>query len=352
MSYKKSLLNIICPLFLVFAFNFVGMAQNTDSPDSDLNLPKSEEALSLGEKLFTGNCQRCHFICEQGIGPALAGVNKRRHQEWLIRFIKNSQKVIASGDPYARHLQSSYNNVVMPNFETLTNVEIRSILSYIDERTINTYDTEMQNSTTMRNLDVDITDPQKSKKVDYYHHSTNLKIPESKRSVVRGEQLFRNHCEQCHEICAEKIGPPLATVTDRRPLPWLMDFIKNPQEVIEQGDEYAIFLWSQYDEMMVPTSLKEEEILDILAFIRHESGSPVHISGTSSPNSYQSDGVPAKVPEGANGKSLDEEEANTSLVVGQVALAVIMVLTIVIFAYFLIKIYRNMHRNKSKIDED
>ena len=54
-----------------------------------------------GEALFKANCTSCHAVKEKVIGPALMGVSKRRPEDWLIKWIKNSQAVIKSGDEYA-----------------------------------------------------------------------------------------------------------------------------------------------------------------------------------------------------------------------------------------------------------
>jgi cytochrome c2 len=69
-------------------------------------------AQSDGEKLFKQICIACHTI-GQGklIGPDLANVHKRQSEEWIIRFIKSSQSVIKSGDPYATALYHFTKNI-------------------------------------------------------------------------------------------------------------------------------------------------------------------------------------------------------------------------------------------------
>jgi len=242
-----------------------------------------EETLKSGEKLFLANCSNCHFICKQSIGPALAGINKRRDRDWLINFIRNSQEVIGSGDAYAQHLFHNFNSAVMPNFENLSNEEIVSILKFIDKETLDGFDAP---DTVKTHADQNIQIKNPGKKKDYYGISTDLRYPESLVNVVKGKQLFFDHCATCHDICEEKIGPPLANITFRRPLPWLIDFIRDPVDVLETGDNYALFISTQYKEVMVPTYLNDSQILDILSYIRHESGAPVHVSGVNSPETY------------------------------------------------------------------
>lgn len=85
--------------------------------------------ISQGEELFKANCTACHKIDERLVGPALRGVNERRELDWLLRYIKNPQKMISSGDPIAVELYEEY-QVVMTAFP-FADEQITSILSYI-----------------------------------------------------------------------------------------------------------------------------------------------------------------------------------------------------------------------------
>ncbi|MCC3154655.1 cytochrome c [Hymenobacter sp. BT770] len=91
----------------------------------------AEEAaqLAAGDALFKNNCAQCHAVDEQVVGPALAGITKRRPVSWLIPWIKNSSKLVAGGDEYAVALFNKYNKQQMPAFN-LTDKEIRAILAY------------------------------------------------------------------------------------------------------------------------------------------------------------------------------------------------------------------------------
>ncbi len=83
-----------------------------------------------GEALFKANCTSCHAIQDRVIGPALKGVSTRRSEEWLIKWIKNSQAVIKSGDEYGVKLFNEYNKVAMTSFN-LKDDEIKAMLAYI-----------------------------------------------------------------------------------------------------------------------------------------------------------------------------------------------------------------------------
>lgn len=76
-------------------------------------------------------------------------------------------------------------------------------------------------------------------------------------------------CKACHNIDGPKlIGPNLAGITERHDTAWLIRFIRNSTEVIQSGDEYAVALFKEYNNIpMPPHNLSDEQIIDILAYI-------------------------------------------------------------------------------------
>ncbi len=86
-----------------------------------------------GEKIFKANCTACHAINDKIVGPALKDVHKRRNPEWLLKWIKNSQALIKSGDATAVALYKENNESVMTSFEQLSDAEIKSIVDYIQK---------------------------------------------------------------------------------------------------------------------------------------------------------------------------------------------------------------------------
>lgn len=94
-----------------------------------LNL--SAQSVDEGKTLFNANCTACHAIKDKVVGPALKDVHKRREEAWLIKWIKNSQALVKSGDPIAVQVYKENNEVLMTAFETLSETQIKSILAYV-----------------------------------------------------------------------------------------------------------------------------------------------------------------------------------------------------------------------------
>jgi cytochrome c2 len=83
-----------------------------------------------GESLFKANCASCHAVHDKVIGPALKGISQRRPEDWLIKWIRNSQAMIKGGDEYGNKLFKEYNGTVMTSFN-MKDDEIKAILAYI-----------------------------------------------------------------------------------------------------------------------------------------------------------------------------------------------------------------------------
>lgn len=84
-----------------------------------------------GQALFQQNCASCHAVNKTITGPALAGVESRWPSKTLLHlWIRNWNKAVATGDPYAKQMAASTTNV-MNTFENLSDAEIDAILAYI-----------------------------------------------------------------------------------------------------------------------------------------------------------------------------------------------------------------------------
>ncbi len=104
---------------LVFSLNF-----SMHSQDVDVDRQKE------GKKLFKSLCASCHKLDKKLIGPALAGVEERRTNEWLKAWIKNNADLRASGDKDAVAIFEEYNGSNMTAFPQLSDKNIDDILYY------------------------------------------------------------------------------------------------------------------------------------------------------------------------------------------------------------------------------
>lgn len=96
--------------------------------------PVEAAAIVAGDALFKNNCAQCHAVNDKVVGPALAGINKRRPTPWLIKWVRNSSKVIASGDEYAVKLFEDNGKQQMPAFPQLSDQDITSIVAWVNSQ--------------------------------------------------------------------------------------------------------------------------------------------------------------------------------------------------------------------------
>jgi cytochrome c oxidase subunit II len=89
------------------------------------------QTVEEGEKLFTANCTSCHAFDEKVVGPALKGAHTKHAEEWMVKWIKNSQKLVKSGDADAVKLYKDNNESVMTSFENLSDNQVKSVIAYI-----------------------------------------------------------------------------------------------------------------------------------------------------------------------------------------------------------------------------
>jgi cytochrome c2 len=87
--------------------------------------------INSGEKLFKQNCTACHMMTSARlVGPGLEGVTDKYEKEWLIKWIRNSQALIASGDERAIAIYEEYNKVAMTSFD-FSDQEFSNLLAYL-----------------------------------------------------------------------------------------------------------------------------------------------------------------------------------------------------------------------------
>ncbi len=91
-----------------------------------------------GKQLFKDNCAQCHArnMKSDLTGPALGGMEERwadYPREDLYTWVRNSQKMIADGHPYALELWAKWKPTVMNQFPNLTDDQIESIILYVND---------------------------------------------------------------------------------------------------------------------------------------------------------------------------------------------------------------------------
>lgn len=96
-------------------------------PIQSLTIGDLDPALAAkGEKIYSGTCAACHKMDARYVGPALAGVTKRRTPEWIMNMIMNPTGMTQS-DPTAKALLGEY----MTQMSVITSEEdARAVLEY------------------------------------------------------------------------------------------------------------------------------------------------------------------------------------------------------------------------------
>jgi mono/diheme cytochrome c family protein len=157
--------------------------------------------------------------------------------------------------------------------------------------------------------------------------SYSQEIPTDEASVAAGKQLFDTNCKTCHRVDSRLIGPPLAGVYDRAPsIEWIQKFVRNSSAVIASGDPYAVNLFNEYNKILMTSfsSLKDPDILNILAYVKTEAEKP-------------KDGGDDPTPGPGDPKETGAPEYLNLILIGMV---IILILLIVILVFLLSAIKR------------
>lgn len=87
--------------------------------------------LDPGEDLFRRRCQVCHTIGGgDAVGPDLLGVASRRAPDWLARWLKAPDEMLAARDPLALALLAQYRALPMPNLR-LSDGDVAALLAWL-----------------------------------------------------------------------------------------------------------------------------------------------------------------------------------------------------------------------------
>ncbi len=110
-----------------------------------------------------------------------------------------------------------------------------------------------------------------------------LNIPIFVMAQNPGEKTFKTVCAACHTIGNGRlVGPDLSNILKKRPMKWILQFVKSPQKKISGGDVYAEKLFKTYKIMMPDQKLSDIQIKDVIDYIMSRSGNVNKKSATTS----------------------------------------------------------------------
>ena len=123
--------------------------------------------------------------------------------------------------------------------------------------------------------------------VTFYFLSSKDDYPADAATLAQGKDLFTKHCMSCHGLQDDGIGPPLGGITKHIQRGALLDFIKDPAQIIGSGEERAVSLQKRYKLTMPSFAwMSEIEASSILAYIHDQTLThhiePLDLSKTSS----------------------------------------------------------------------
>jgi mono/diheme cytochrome c family protein len=82
-----------------------------------------------GRKLFKENCNSCHQLTSNSVGPALTPKLTELDEAWAIKWIKNWKALVDAGDKQAIEA-SKFSPAEMTTFPRLKDEQIKSIIAY------------------------------------------------------------------------------------------------------------------------------------------------------------------------------------------------------------------------------
>jgi cytochrome c oxidase subunit II len=131
LSRKAAVLAFLLTLILSPTTSFSAV----NIQESMTGMEVSEQLIKDGMKTFESKCLACHdkSLKRRSTGPALLGVTEKRDLDWLMSWIRDSKKMIDSGDQDALDIYNEYNGSPMTPFVgDLTDEQIKSVLMFIE----------------------------------------------------------------------------------------------------------------------------------------------------------------------------------------------------------------------------
>ncbi len=206
-----------------------------------------------GEKVFKTTCFACHTIGGgRLVGPDLAGVNDRRSQGWLEKFVLSSQSLIKGGDADAIAVFEEYNSILMPD-SILSEQQVKDVLTYIKTASSGAMAVDPKDAT------------------EAVQPVATAAQPPSEEDILKGQELFQGSirfenggaaCNSCHDVRNDAVigggvlAAELTTVFSR----------------MGRAGVKAILGQAPFPVMQVAyqdKSLTDEEVISMVAFLEY-----------------------------------------------------------------------------------
>ena len=94
-------------------------------------------------------------------------------------------------------------------------------------------------------------------------------VTASAQTPENGKSLFQNNCAICHSVGKGRlVGPDLAGVTEKRSKEWIFQFVTNSAAFVESGDEQAVAVFNEYNQLAMPShDFSDTELEDLYAYL-------------------------------------------------------------------------------------
>ena len=135
------------------------------------------------------------------------------------------------------------------------------------------------------------------------NHPFGQDIPTDSEQIAIGKSLFDQNCSSCHNFTQKTIGPNLSGLTTQIESDWIKSFIKNPQQLLDKGDQRTKILMEEYKVLMPAFPLLSEAEIEALLSYMHSFESVDR--GNTDAREALEDPIPEKITD--SGLSLELE---------------------------------------------
>lgn len=254
---------------------------------------------NLGKQLFQQKaCFACHSIGDIGgvKGPALSDIGRASfHTKMPIP--ENRARLLDKFDQNV-NLAYLYEAITQPDAQPkdtlmkiapLSEEEVLSLMVYLKSL-----------SSERRVMDIGVSKSQTVGAVANMAVTVQAATTSSQAVTggsSKGYLVFSRACITCHTVGGgDRVGPDLQGVTSRHDKEWLKSFIQNPSKKIEAKDPSVMELLAKYKTPMVDMGLTEEEVEDVIRYLKN----PKDISvAAASPQSAGLSGKAKDIPKTA-----------------------------------------------------